>query len=50
METQRATGEAQPPCWCTKLDFGAELLARVPLEAKDRACICAECARDSTGA
>ena len=46
MEIQRATGEAQPPCWCTQLAFDAELLARVPDEAQRRACICAACARE----
>jgi hypothetical protein len=45
MEVERSTGEKQPPCWCTQVDFGAELLARVPQDAKDRACICPACAR-----
>jgi hypothetical protein len=45
METQRATGEAQPPCWCTQMDFTAELLARVPDAARRAACICPACAR-----
>ena len=45
MEAQRATGIAQLPCWCTQVDFGADLLARVPAEARGRACICAACAR-----
>jgi hypothetical protein len=44
MELERATGEQQPPCWCTRVDFSADLLARVPLEAKDRACLCPGCA------
>lgn len=30
MEIERATGIAQPPCWCMAVDFSAELLARVP--------------------
>ncbi|MEJ5992008.1 cysteine-rich CWC family protein [Ramlibacter sp. PS3R-8] len=46
MEVQRATGEAQPPCWCTQLDFTADLLARVPAQAQRLACICAACARE----
>ncbi len=45
METERATGEKQPPCWCTQVDFSADLLARVPDDAKRLACICPECAR-----
>jgi hypothetical protein len=45
MEVERLTGEKQPPCWCTQVDFGAGLLAQVPPRAKDRACICPACAR-----
>jgi hypothetical protein len=45
MELERVTGEKQPPCWCTQVDFHAELLARVPQDAKNRACICPACAR-----
>ena len=44
METARATGTPPEPCWCTQVDFSAELLARVPVEARDRACLCRECA------
>ncbi|WP_427915501.1 cysteine-rich CWC family protein [Ramlibacter sp. MMS24-I3-19] len=44
MEAQRRTGEPQPPCWCTRATFTADLLDRVPAEAQDRACICARCA------
>jgi hypothetical protein len=45
MEIERATGVEQPPCWCMNVDFTAELLAKVPGDAKNRACICAACAR-----
>jgi hypothetical protein len=45
MEAERITGEKQPPCWCLQVDFGAELLARVPADAKGSACICPACAR-----
>jgi hypothetical protein len=45
MERERITGEAQPPCWCTQVDFSAELMSRVPADAKDSACICPACAR-----
>jgi hypothetical protein len=44
MQIEQATGIRQPPCWCTGATFGAELLARVPEEARNRACICARCA------
>jgi hypothetical protein len=43
-ETARATGQAQPPCWCTEVDFSAELLQRVPAELQRKACICSACA------
>jgi hypothetical protein len=44
MERERATGVKQEACWCTQVDFGADLLARVPPEAQRRACICPACA------
>jgi len=50
LELERETGLAQGPCWCRQVDFGAELLARVPPEAKHLACICSNCARGATGA
>ena len=50
MELERETGQPQPPCWCTQVDFGADLLACVPPAARDRACICRACAaRDGGG-
>jgi hypothetical protein len=45
MEVERTTGQKQPPCWCTQVDFSADLLARVPAEQQRLACICADCAR-----
>jgi hypothetical protein len=45
MERERATGVPQGPCWCTQVDFSADLLARVPEAARDRACLCPRCAR-----
>jgi len=50
LELERETGLPQGPCWCTQADFGAELLARVPAEARDRACICPNCARGAAAA
>lgn len=44
MEAQRLTGQEQPPCWCTRVDFSADLLAKVPVDAKGKACICPACA------
>jgi hypothetical protein len=43
-ETQRRTGIPQPDCWCTQVDFSAELLARLPESARGAACLCARCA------
>jgi hypothetical protein len=31
------------PCWCERVEMPAELLARVPAELRNRACICAVC-------
>ena len=45
MERQRVTGASQDACWCTQVDFSADLLARVPPEARRLACICPACAR-----
>ncbi len=44
LETQRSTGEPQPPCWCTQVTFSAETLARVPDAARQKACLCQACA------
>jgi hypothetical protein len=44
MEMEKASGQPQPPCWCTQVDFSADLLARVPPESQRVACICAACA------
>lgn len=45
MEAAKAAGVQPGPCWCTQVDFSAELLARVPPQAQRRACICEACAR-----
>jgi len=44
MEVERASGEAQPPCWCTRATFSPDLLAQVPAPARGQACLCAACA------
>jgi hypothetical protein len=43
MEIERATGQKPGPCWCVSQSFSAELLARLPDEARGKACICANC-------
>jgi len=35
-------------CWCAKVTVCQDALARVPAAAKDRACLCADCARGAT--
>lgn len=50
MEIERETGVKQGPCWCTQVDFGADLLARVPPDAQRKACICEACARSDGAA
>ena len=37
-----AAGNGQP-CWCLAVEMPAELLARVPVNARNRACICRAC-------
>jgi hypothetical protein len=49
MEAAREAGTAPGPCWCSEVDFGAELLARVPAAAQGQACICAACAARAKG-
>jgi hypothetical protein len=49
MEVERATGEKQPPCWCTRVDFRQDLISSLPSAARGRACICAACADKAGG-
>lgn len=42
-ECGRCDAAAKGPCWCERLDIPAGLLAQVPAELRDRACICAKC-------
>ncbi|MDT7929092.1 cysteine-rich CWC family protein [Tepidimonas sp.] len=44
----RTSGEPQPPCWCTRAPFSAELLARIPAAARGKACVCAACVGAAT--
>ena len=44
MEAAKRTGQPQPPCWCTRVSFAPEVLARVPPQAQGLACICPACA------
>ena len=48
MEIERESGVKQTtPCWCATVKFDADLLARVPPEKRNLACICAACAANS---
>jgi len=38
------SGRLDVPCWCRSTTFSAELLARVPPDARGKACVCARCA------
>jgi hypothetical protein len=44
MEISKATGKPQEPCWCFSVVFSPELLAQVPTEAQQKACVCEKCA------
>jgi hypothetical protein len=47
---KEATGEAQPTCWCVSASFSADLLARLPADMLNAACICARCVADDASA
>jgi hypothetical protein len=47
LQAARASNGAPQPCWCTRVRFAPQLLARVPAPAQRRACICAACAASS---
>ncbi len=47
MEVEKATGVAQPPCWCTQAGFSADLLNLVPEASRGVACVCATCVKAS---
>lgn len=48
MQAEQAIGQAQPPCWCTGVEFTPELLAQVPPAARRQACICRTCAEKAS--
>ncbi len=47
IEIERATGVAQPPCWCAQTVFSADLLNKIPEPARGVACLCPACVRAS---
>lgn len=36
--------QGKSECWCEGVQIDRAALARIPLEAKDRACLCPRCA------
>jgi hypothetical protein len=44
MEVSKAIGKPQEPCWCLSVVFLPELLAQIPAEARQKACVCEKCA------
>lgn len=44
MEVARTTGKKAERCWCFDADFSAEVMAQIPDDAKNKACVCAQCA------
>jgi len=40
-----ATGRFDVPCWCSEQSFPPALLARLPPDARGKACICRACAQ-----
>jgi hypothetical protein len=43
MATPNTGAAASSPCWCTLVQFSADLLKQVPEAARNKACICAAC-------
>ena len=50
MEVEKATGQPQPACWCTAVNFEPAVLAQLPAASRNLACICAACAARGTRA
>jgi len=44
MEVAKQTGQPITTCWCVNVAFSPELIARVPVAAQRKACICKACA------
>jgi Cysteine-rich CWC len=46
MEIAKSTGNPVEECWCASVVFTAETLAKVHVEALNKACICKKCASE----
>ncbi|MDP4613444.1 MAG: cysteine-rich CWC family protein [Limnohabitans sp.] len=49
MASPSTEAAASGPCWCTRVQFSADLLKQVPEAARNKACICAACVAGSEG-
>ena len=47
MTTPNTGAAASSPCWCTLVQFSADLLKQVPEAVRNKACICAACVAKS---
>ena len=44
MEVAKETGKTIEECWCASMVFTPEMLAKIPPQALNKACICKKCA------
>jgi hypothetical protein len=44
MEIAKETGNPIEECWCASMVFTPEMLAKIPSQALNKACICKKCA------
>jgi hypothetical protein len=38
-------GSDTEACWCASVELSSEVLGRIPQAARDKACVCAACAK-----
>lgn len=43
MEQARQSGQEAGTCWCVTAQISPALIAQIPSEARNKACICAAC-------
>jgi hypothetical protein len=41
----RVAEGSDEPCWCMDVEIPKEAIERIPLDARERACLCPRCAR-----
>ena len=47
MASPKADDSPPQRCWCMDATFTPELLAKIPDTAKHKACVCADCAKNT---